>query len=73
MADTRLTFWRSHYAVAVVVVILIAFGVKLVFFSTPMGDADPHAGENASMNVFQMHIDHPKMKSLPIEDVKDPI
>jgi hypothetical protein len=34
---------------------------------------DIHAGKDASLNVLPMHIDYPKMKNLPVQDVKDPI
>jgi hypothetical protein len=64
---------RSHHAIAVVAAVLIAFGVKLFFFSAPAAEADIHAVKGDSMNVLQMHIDHPNMKNLPTQDVKDPI
>jgi hypothetical protein len=64
---------RLHYAAAVVAVILIGFGVKLFFFSAPAAEADIHAVKKGSMNVHQMHIDHPSIKTLPVLDVKDPI
>jgi hypothetical protein len=64
---------RLHYAITVVAVILIGFGVKLFFFSAPSAEADLHAVKNSSMNVLQMHIDHPNIKTLPVLDVKDPI
>ena len=64
---------RLHYAITVVAVILIGFGVKLFFFSAPSAEADLHAVKNGSMNVLQMHIDHPNIKTLPVLDVKDPI
>jgi hypothetical protein len=35
MTKTRLPFMRLHYAIAVVAVILIGFGVKLFFFQAP--------------------------------------
>jgi hypothetical protein len=73
MTRTRLPFLRLHHVIAAVAVILIGFGVKLLFFSAPVAEADLHAVENASMNVFQMHIDYPNMKILPAGDVKDPI
>ena len=64
---------RLHHAIAVVAVILIGFGVKLFFFSAPPAEADIHVVKNDSMNILQMHIDHPNIKTLPVLDVKDPI
>jgi hypothetical protein len=64
---------RLHYAVAVVAVILIGFGVKLFFFSVPAAEADTYAVKNGSMNVLQLDIDYPNIKNLPMLDVKDPI
>ena len=64
---------RLHYAIAVVAVILIGFGVKLFFFSVPAAEADIYAVKNGSMNVLQLHIDYPNIKNLPVLDVKDPI
>ena len=71
MTDTRLPFMRLHYAIAVVAVILIGFGVKL-FFRAPAVEAGMHTDANASMNILQMHSDHPNIKNIPALDVKDP-
>jgi hypothetical protein len=64
---------RLYRGIAVVAVILIGFGVKLFFFPAPTAEPDTHAVKNGSMNVLQMHIDHPNIKNLPVLDVKDPI
>jgi hypothetical protein len=64
---------RLHYAIAVVAVVLIGFGVKLFFSLAPAAEPDIHAVKNGSMNVLQMHIDHQNIKNLPVLDVKDPI
>jgi hypothetical protein len=64
---------RLHHAIAVVMAILIGLGVNLFFFSAPTAEADINAVKNASMNVLQMQIDHPNMKNLRVQDVKDPI
>jgi hypothetical protein len=71
MTKTRLPFMRVHYAIAVVAVILIGFGVKLLF-RAPAVEAGTPTGANASMNILQMHRDHPNIKNLPVLDVKDP-
>jgi hypothetical protein len=62
---------RAHHAIAVVAVVLIGFGVKLFFFPTRTAEADTPAVTNASMNVLQMHIDHPNMKNLPVQKLDD--
>jgi len=72
MTNTRPPFMRLYYAIAVVAAILIGFGVKLLF-RAPAVEAGIHTDANASMNILQMHIDHPNMKDLPVLDVKDPI
>jgi hypothetical protein len=64
---------RLRYAITVAAVILVGFGVKLFFFSAPAAEADMYAVKNGSMNVFQLDIDHPNIKTLPALDVKDPI
>jgi hypothetical protein len=71
MTNARSPFVRLHYAIAVVAVILIGFGVTL-FFRTPAGEAGIHRDAYASMNILQMHRDHPNIKNLPVLDVKDP-
>jgi hypothetical protein len=63
---------RSHYAIALVAVILIGFGVKLFFFTAPAAEADIRAVKGGSMNVLQIHIDYPNINDLPVLDVKDP-
>jgi hypothetical protein len=58
---------RLHHGIAVVAVILIVFGAKLFFFSSPIAEADVHG----TMNIYQMHVDHPNMKDLPVQKVRD--
>jgi hypothetical protein len=62
---------RAHHAIAVVAVMLIGFGVKLFFFSASTADANSHAVSHASMNVLQMHIDHPNIHDLPAQKMHD--
>jgi hypothetical protein len=58
---------RLHHAIAVVAVILVAFGAKLFFFSPPIAEANV----NGTMNIHQMHLDYPNMKDLPVQKVND--
>lgn len=62
---------RAHHALAVVAVMLIGFGMKLFFFSAPAAEADTQAVSHASMNVLQMHIDHPNLKKMPVQKMHD--
>jgi hypothetical protein len=60
---------RIHHVIAIVAVLAIGLGVKVLFFSRPAGVAQAEMPINASMNVFQMHLDYPNMKNLPVQDV----
>ena len=64
-------FMRAHHAIAVVAVILISFGVKLLFFSATIAEADIHAVPSASMDIIQMHIDHPNRNNHPVQKMRD--
>lgn len=64
-------FMRAHHAIAVVAVILISFGVKMFFFSAPTAEANIHAGPSASMDVLQLHVDHPNRNNLPLQKLHD--
>jgi len=62
---------RFHHVIAIVAVLMIGFGVKVFFFSSPAVEAE--VPKNAGMNIFQLHMDYPNMKTLPVQDVKDPV
>ena len=64
-------FMRAHHVIAVVAVILVSFGVKMFFFSAPTAEADIHAGPSASMDILQLHIDHPNRNNLPVQKMHD--
>jgi hypothetical protein len=72
MTKIRLPFIRLRYAIAVVAVILIGFGVKLFFLRPSAVKVGINAGANASMDILQMHRDHPNMKNLPVLGLEDP-
>ena len=62
---------RAHHVLAVVAVLLISFGVKMFFSSSPpTAEATIHAIPNASVNVLQMHRDV-DTKSLPVQKMND--
>ena len=62
---------RAHHVIAVVTVLIIGLGAKQFFFPATEAEADIRAVPSASMNVFQMHIDHPNMKNIPVQKIHD--
>ncbi len=62
---------RAHHVVAVVAVLVIGLGVKQYFSPPIKASAGTHAIPGASMNVLQMHIDHPNKKDLPAQTMRD--
>ncbi len=58
--------------IAVVAVLVISFGVK-VFSSwwPPTAEADVPAVPSTSMNILQMHTDHPNRNNLPPQQMND--
>jgi hypothetical protein len=65
---------RSHRAIATTIAasLVIGFGAKLFFFSSQAAEAQT-VPTGASMNVLQMHLDHPNMKLMPVQLVEDPV
>jgi hypothetical protein len=57
---------RAYYAIAVVAIILVAFGVKLFFFSAPTAEAGL-AVRSSSMDISRMH----QSANLPMEKIDD--
>ena len=53
----------AQYAIAVVAIILVAFGVKLFFFSAPPAEA----GLAVRMDIAKMH----ENSNLPVQHVHD--
>jgi ABC-type phosphate transport system auxiliary subunit len=58
---------RAHYVIAVVVVVLVAFGVKLFFWSAPPAEADTRSVESMRIDVSQMY----KNTDLPEQEIHD--
>jgi hypothetical protein len=58
---------RAHHAIAIAAVLLVGFGLKLVFFSAPAG-ADVASVKNVGVDVSQMHRN---IKNLPAEKFHD--
>jgi hypothetical protein len=58
---------RIYLAAAIAATILAAFAAKLLFLVTPPVAADPHVA-TATMNILQMHLDHPSMDKLEVKE-----
>jgi len=54
---------RTHQAVAVIAVVLLGFGAKHYFFPTPTADA--------RTSPYQMSLDYPDAKYLPLQQMHD--
>ena len=66
----RISTLRAHHVIAVVEGLLISFGVKMFFLSSPTAEANIRAIPNASVNVLQMERDV-DTKSLPVQEMND--
>ena len=62
---------RAHHIIAVAAVLIIGLGAKQFFFPATEAEADIHAAPSASMDVLQMHIDHPNITNLPVQKMRD--
>jgi hypothetical protein len=60
---------RAHHVIAVVAVLVIGLGAKQFMF--PPKQAEAEIIPSASMNVLQMHIDHPNINNLPQQKIND--
>jgi hypothetical protein len=59
---------HAHHAIAIAAVILVGFGLKLIFFSAPIAEADVGSVKSVSMDIFQIHQNN---KNLPVENFSD--
>ena len=57
---------RKHHVIAVVAVLIIGVGVKQFFFPPKAAEADPNS---ATLDIRQMHIDHPNLASQKMHDM----
>ena len=58
---------RAHYAISIVVIVLVAFGAKLFFWSAPTAEADTPSVESIRIDVSQMY----KHADLPEQEIHD--
>ena len=59
---------RAHHAIGIVAVILVGFGLKVLFFSAPIAEADLRSVRSVGMDISQMH---QKNKNLPEQKIHD--
>jgi hypothetical protein len=69
--QTERTIMRTHHAIVLVAVMLIAFGVKLFFFATPAAEADTPTVSRIGMNIHEMHRSHSNIKNLKEQELHD--
>ena len=62
---------RTHPVIAISAALIISFGVKMFFLSAPTAEADTRPVPSASMNILQMHVDHPNGNNLPEQQMND--
>jgi hypothetical protein len=59
---------RAHHAIGIVAVILVGFGLKLLFFFAPIAEADLLGVRSVGMDISQMHQNN---KNLPEQKIHD--
>jgi hypothetical protein len=59
---------RAHHVIAVVAVVLVVVGMKLIFFTTPTAEADPLSIKSVGMDVSQLHRN---VKNLSVQKFHD--
>ena len=59
---------RAHHLIAVVAVILVGVGVKLIFFTAPTAEADSLSIKNLGVDVSHLH---QNVKNLPVQKFHD--
>jgi len=62
---------RVHHVIFVIAALLVGLGLKQYFFPPLAAQAEIPASPTASMNVLQMHVDHPNGNDLPVERMHD--
>jgi hypothetical protein len=62
---------RAHPVIAIVAILVISFGVKMFLLSAPTAEAVARPVPNSSMNILQMHTDHPNKANLPRQQMND--
>jgi hypothetical protein len=60
---------RAKHATGIVAVILVGFGLKLLFFSTPIAEADLRSVRNVGIDISQMHQNKKNLAEQKIHDM----
>ena len=68
---TLVPLMRIHHVIAFVAVLIIGIGAKQYLFPPKQAEAGIQAMPSASMNVLQMHIDHPNKNNHPVQKMHD--
>ena len=58
-------------AIAVIAVLVVGLGAKLVIFPATEAEANRGAVQSASANFLQINLDHQNADSLPVEKIHD--
>ena len=59
--------------IAIVVLIVVGFAVNAALISTPPADAETVTGSiPKGISVYAIHVNHPNMKGLPVQEIRDP-
>jgi hypothetical protein len=62
---------RAHHGIiAAVAVVLVGFGVKLIFFSEPTAEAKLLSVKSVSMDISEIHR-NTNTKNLPVQKIHD--
>jgi hypothetical protein len=62
----------SNHTIAVVVILMLGFGSKIIFYPNRPAEAQSQVATSASMDVFQMHLEQPNINTLPEQTFKEP-
>ena len=60
---------RAHHAIGIVAVILVGFGLKVLFFSAPLAEADLRSVRSVGMDIYQMHQNKKNLAEQKIHDM----
>jgi hypothetical protein len=55
---------RAHHAIGIVAVILVGFGLKVLFFSAPIAEADLRSVRSVGMDISELQRN---TKTLPVQ------
>lgn len=59
---------RTHHVIAIVAVVLVGVGVKLIFFNAPTAQADLLSIKTVGVDISQLH---QNVKNFPVQKIDD--